>query len=170
MTYRCGHINPWWNEDYKSLDYIYVPIKNTHDEERWIKEGYRGVTLNGALYSMPRPMPNYADNFLNIFDWENQGLVFFRMLTLEMFPKHQDHYTSYKEKFNITDPYKIWRAVVFLEDWRSGHYFEVDNKPIVEWQKGDYVAWNYDTPHFAGNFGRDPRYTMQITGTQRDRT
>jgi hypothetical protein len=28
------------------------------------------------------------------------------------------------------------------------------------------VMWNYDVPHFAGNFGMEPRYTMQITGVQ----
>jgi hypothetical protein len=94
------------------------------------------------------------------------GIGFFRMNTLEMFPVHQDHYVSYQQKFDITDPTAIWRCIVFLEDWKSGHYMEVDGEPIVAWKKGDYVMWNYDVPHFAGNFGMEPRYTMQITGVQ----
>jgi kynureninase len=56
---------------------------------------------------------------------------------------------------------------VFLEDWKSGHYFEIDNVAHLNWRKGDYVLWNNDVPHFAGNFGIEPRYTMQITGTGR---
>jgi hypothetical protein len=52
-----------------------------------------------------------------------------------------------------------------MEDWKSGHYMEVDGNPIVNWNRGDYVMWNYDVPHYAGNFGIEPRYTMQITGT-----
>lgn len=167
MKVKFGHVDPWWNDDFKQLDYKYLPIKNTYDEERWLREGYRGVTLNGALYNMSETMPDYAQPFFTLFDWDNVGLGFFRMCTLEMFPLHQDHYISYKKLFNITDPGVIWRCIVFLEDWRSGHYMEVDGKPLVNWQRGDYVMWNYDVEHFAGNFGTDPRYTMQITGMQR---
>jgi hypothetical protein len=166
MIYQRGHIEPWWDDSFKELDYVYSPIKNSYDEERWIKEGYKNVTLNGALYSMPRPMPNYAIPFFTLFDWKNVGIGFFRMNTLEMFPVHQDHYISYQEKFNITDTSTIWRCIIFLEDWKSGHYIEVNGDPIVDWKKGDYVMWNYNVPHFAGNFGIEPRYTMQITGTK----
>jgi hypothetical protein len=166
MTYKQGHIDPWWDDSFKDLPYEYHPIKNTWDEDRWLAEGYCGITLNGALYAMPNPMPDYANPFTQLFDWENTGIGFFRMNTLEMFPVHQDHYVSYQQKFNITDPSTIWRCIVFLEDWKSGHYMEVDGKPIVDWRKGDYVMWNYNLPHFAGNFGTESRYTMQITGTE----
>jgi hypothetical protein len=116
---------------------------------------------------MPNPMPDYAQGFATLFDWDNVGIAFYCMRTLDMLPRHRDHYVTYIKKFNITDTSKIWRAIVFLEDWRSGHYIEVDGKPIVKWQRGDYAMWNYDVEHFAGNFGTDPRYTMQITGMQR---
>jgi hypothetical protein len=168
MTYKRGHVTPWWDDSFKQLDYQYIPIKNTDDEERWRKEGYTNVTLNGALYAMPRPMPDYATPFTRLFKWDNVGIGFFRMNTLDMFPLHQDHYTSYKKLFDITDTSTIWRCIVFLEDWKSGHYLEVDGDPIVGWKRGDYVMWNYDATHFAGNFGTEPRYTMQITGTQID--
>ena len=166
-NYKRGHIDPWWDDSFKLLDYKYIPIKNTHDEERWINEGYQNVILNGALYNMSNPMPDYATPFFTLFDWDNVGIGFFRMNTLEMFPVHQDHYISYRKLFKITDPGSIWRCIVFLEDWKSGHYMEIDNKPIVDWKRGDYVMWNFDVPHYAGNFGTESRYTMQITGTQK---
>ena len=147
MTYKTGHIDPWWDDSFKQLDYTYSPIKNTYDEERWVKEGYKNVTLNGALYAMPRPMPDYAMPFFTLFDWHNVGIGFFRMNTLEMFPVHQDHYISYREKFNITDTSTIWRCIIFLEDWKSGHYIEVDGNPMVNWKKGDYVMWNFKKRH-----------------------
>lgn len=167
MKYQTGHVDPWWDDSFKTLDYEYAPIKNTWDEERWRQEGYVNVTLNGGLYGMPKPMPDYAQGFTRIFDWDNVGIAFYCMRTLDMLPRHRDHYVTYINKYNVTDTAKIWRAIVFLEDWRSGHYIEVDGKPIVDWQRGDYVAWNYDVEHFAGNFGTDPRYTMQITGMTR---
>jgi hypothetical protein len=167
MKYKSGHIEPWWDNSFRELEYVYSPIKNSYDEERWIKEGYKNVTLNGALYSMPRPMPDYAIPFFTLFDWKNVGIGFFRMNTLEMFPVHQDHYISYQTKFDITNPSEIWRCIVFLEDWKSGHYFEIDGVSKLNWHKGDYVVWNYDVSHFAANIGLEPRYTMQITGTQK---
>ena len=167
MKYKVGHIDPRWDDSFKELDYEYLPIKNTHDEERWVQQGYKNVTLNGALYNMSKPMPDYAQPFFTLFNWDNVGLGFFRMCTLEMFPVHQDHYTSYRKLFNIIDTSVIWRCIVFLEDWKSGHYMEIDGKPHLEWKRGDYVMWNYNVPHYAGNFGTESRYTMQITGTQK---
>jgi hypothetical protein len=54
--------------------------------------------------------------------------------------------------------------LVLLEDWKSGHYLEVMDRPIVNWQAGQVVEWTYDTPHMAANIGLEPRYTLQITG------
>lgn len=167
MKYKFGHVIPWWDDSFKSLDYIYTPISNTHDLVRWINEGYRGVNFNGAIYDMKRPMPDYAQPFFTLFDWDNVGLTFFRMNTCEVFPLHADSFINYRQRHNIADPSVIWRCVVFLEDWKSGHYFEIDGKPHVDWKRGDYVAWNFDVPHFAGNFGLESRYTMQITGMTR---
>lgn len=170
MRYRFGHISPWWNDSFKELDYQYLPIKNTFDEDRWIKEGYVNVQLNGQTYNMQRleqNMPEYAKPFLTMFDWDHVGLNFYRQNTLNMFPAHADSYISYRKMWNIEDPNQIWRCIVFLENWKSGHYFEIDGNPLVNWQKGDYVVWNFDVPHFAANIGIEPRYTMQITGTQR---
>jgi len=166
MKYRFGHITPWWDNSFKNLNYVYYPLKNTHDEERWKAEGYDRLTLNGGLYNMSQPMPEYSQPFFKMFDWDNVGIAFYRMSTLEALPLHVDSYTSYVKMFHL-NPEQVWRCIVFLEDWKSGHYFEIDNVAHLNWRKGDYVLWNNDVPHFAGNFGIEPRYTMQITGTGR---
>ena len=168
-NYRFGHVNPWWDDSFKDLDYQYLPIKNTFDEDRWHNQGYASVRLNGATVNMKRlmeDMPAYAEPFLTMFDWENVGLAYYRQNTLDMFPAHADSYISYRKLWNITDPKQVWRCIVFLEDWKSGHYFEIDGVAHLNWQRGDYCVWNYDVPHFAANIGVEPRYTMQITGTQ----
>jgi hypothetical protein len=167
MKYKFGHVEPWWDDSFKSLDYIYTPLTNTDDLIRWINEGYRGLNLNGAIYDMKQEIPDYGKPFLTLFDWEHVGITFFRMVTCEALPLHSDAYNSYRKMFNIEDPNTIWRCVVFLDDWKSGHYFEIDGTPYLNWKKGDYVMWNYNVPHFAGNFGTEPRYTMQITGVKR---
>ena len=116
---------------------------------------------------MSQKMPDYAMPFYTMFDWENVGIAFYKMNTLDALPLHVDAYTSYRKMFAIDDPSVIWRCIVFLENWKSGHYFEIDGIAHMNWCAGDYVAWNNDVAHYAGNFGTEPRYTMQITGMQK---
>jgi len=80
-------------------------------------------------------------------------------------PEHVDTYERYIELFDLKGKEDtIRRAVLFLEDWQSGHYLEIEGQAIPHWSKGDYVAWTTNTPHMAANIGITPRYTLQITG------
>jgi hypothetical protein len=163
MIWKQGHIEPWWDDSFKKLDYQYYPLKNTHDLVRWINEGYAHLTLNGGLYNMPRPMPDYANGFFTLFPWQDIGIGFYKMATCDALPMHTDNYTSYRRMFDVSAE-QMYRAIVFLENWKSGHYFEIDGCPLMPWKAGDWVYWNDSVPHFAGNFGTQPRYTLQITG------
>jgi hypothetical protein len=87
------------------------------------------------------------------------------MDTCNILPYHRDTYSYYKNLFDITDNLSIWRAVIFLEDWKPGHIFEIENTPITNWKAGEYVLWQYDSEHMAANLGLDPRYTAQLTFT-----
>lgn len=166
--WTTGHIDPWWDDSFKTLDYKYRPLPNIHDEVRWIDEGYKNVVLNGAIYDMKNEMSDWTKPFFKLFGWENIGISFYRMNTLNMLPVHIDLYPKYRQLFNIQDLNIVNRAIVFLDNWKSGHYFEIDNVPFVNWRRGDFVTWNNDVPHFAGNFGLEPRYTLQITGMKND--
>ena len=163
MKWQTGHVDPWWDQSFKNLDYHYYPLKNTDDLVRWINEGYHHLNLNGGLYNMARNMPDYAKGFLTLFPWYDIGLAFYKMSTCDALPLHTDSYISYRKMFGVK-PEQMYRAIVFLEDWKSGHYFEIDGRPLLAWHAGDWVYWNNDVPHYAGNFGVAPRYTMQITG------
>lgn len=80
-------------------------------------------------------------------------------------PNHSDLYKRYIELFNLQGKEQtIRRALVLLEDWKSGHYLEAIGEPIVNWVAGTVVEWPYDTPHMAANIGLEDRYTLQITG------
>ena len=87
------------------------------------------------------------------------------MDTGTVLPNHSDLYKRYIELFQLHGrEHDIYRALVFLEDWSSGHYLELNFKPVVEWKAGECVIWQYDAPHMAANLGLRPRYTLQITG------
>ena len=78
-------------------------------------------------------------------------------------PLHIDKY-HYFTNTNKCDPDAIVRFNIFLEDWKSGHYFEVDNIPIVGWKKGQYVQLNNKLSHRSANVGDQNKYTAQVTG------
>jgi hypothetical protein len=87
------------------------------------------------------------------------------MRTGTVMPVHGDLYKRYIELFDLQGQEKsIRRALLLLEDWKPGHYLEVNGKPYVSWRAGDTVEWEYDAPHSAANIGLEDRYTLQITG------
>ena len=136
------NIDPFWDDEYLHLNYEEEEFNNTSDTERWLKMGYR-CQFTGAMCDMRKPQPS----------WNN---------TL---PTHQDTYKRYVELFNLQGKeYTIRRAIVFLEDWASGHYLELKGQPVTGWKKGFTPVWAYDAPHMAANIGATPRYTLQITG------
>lgn len=164
MRYRFGHIDPWWDDSFKQLEYKYLPHKDENMVLEWKAQGYANMHLNGAIH--PLNDNEYATPFLDYFGWKDAGAALYQMNTGDLLPVHRDHYLTYQRVFNITDTSVIWRAIVFMDDWRSGHYFDINNTPVVNWRRGDYIAWNFDVPHMAFNMGLEPRYTLQITGTQ----
>ena len=77
-------------------------------------------------------------------------------------PMHGDTYSRFRELYNWNGD--IHRAVLYMEDWQSGHISEIEDTVITNWKAGDYVVWKNDTPHLAANVGKTARYTLQITG------
>jgi hypothetical protein len=157
---RQGHIEPFWSKDYQNYNYSYDPHA-VDMETGWLEQGYHGFNLNGSKYV---PSEFVANKFRKIFNWSNQGITFYKMSTMDALPLHQDHYANYIKLNKVVDMTKIHRGIIFLEDWQSGHYLEVENRAILNWQAGDWVSWSYDTLHYAANIGQQPRYTVQVTG------
>lgn len=117
------------------------------------------------MYDMRNPEPGWIDPFREIFLWRNWAWSVYRMGPGTVLPNHGDTYARYRKIYGILNLDSIRRAVVFLEDWQSGHYFEIDHVPVTGWAAGDYVAWSGATQHLAANMGETPRFTLQITGT-----
>jgi hypothetical protein len=133
----------------------------------WLDQGYSDK-FTGAMCDMRSTQPTWNQKFIDIYaehGWHNIGTSYYRMSTGTVLPTHGDLYVKYKELFGLVGrEHTIRRAIVFLEDWKPGHYAEIQGNPIVEWRAGTVLEWTYDTPHMAANLGLDHRYTLQITG------
>jgi hypothetical protein len=160
-------IYQFWDDEYKTLDYISAPFNDPESVALWLSQGYQ-AKITGDLCDMRHRLPSWNQRFIDLYrqrGWHNIGVAYYRMHTGAVMPVHQDLYKRYIEVFGLHGQEKrIKRAIVFLEDWKSGHYLELDGSPIVNWKAGDVVEWQYDVPHMAANIGLEPRYTLQITG------
>jgi len=167
MTGRIeiGHVGRFWDDSFKNLPYNKVPpIEEEYNN--FIAQGYDPNHLKsfvGSMYNSSNPMPDWVTKRLDLFGLVNCGYSFYRMDPLEIMPKHSDHYQNYCRVFDTT-PDKVYRMVIMLENWKPGHYFELDGVGYVNWKAGDWFKWKGDVPHAASNIGTEPRYTLQITG------
>jgi len=160
-------IDPFWDRQYTVLEYTNESFNNPQDVDWWLAAGYPNK-FTGDMCDMRHPQPSWNDEIINHFaglGWKDIGTNYYRMTTGTVLPEHVDTYERYIELFDLKGKEDtIRRAVLFLEDWQSGHYLEVNSQPILEWQAGNFVVWFKDTPHMAANIGLTPRYTLQITG------
>ncbi len=161
------HLGKFWDDEYKKLNYIREPFNDPASVDTWVTQGYSGP-FTGLMCDMRSPQPSWNQQFVDIFSargWKDIGTSYYRMDTGTVLPDHQDLYLKYIDLFDLKGKeHLIYRAIVFLEDWQSGHYAEYDHEPFVGWRAGDCMAWCNDTPHMAANLGLQPRYTLQITG------
>jgi hypothetical protein len=157
----------FWDDEYCRLNYLNESFNDTASKDRWMSAGYPD-RFTGDMCDMRSQQPSWNQRFIDIFaglGWKDIGTSYYRMNTGTVLPTHGDLYVKYIQLHNLQgQEHRIRRAVVFLEDWSSGHYFEGMGVPLTNWVAGTVMEWTYDTPHMAANMGLSPRYTLQITG------
>jgi len=162
MTIIKGQITPTWDNEFRNFPYVKQPVTDK-ELQGWRDMGYMHDSFTGVMYGGKNTMPDWVYDIATLLHLSNPGFVFYKMSTGDIMPTHVDHFRKYCEIFNI-DRSQVKRAVVFLEDWKIGHYFDIGGEAIVNYEAGKYIIWDCDEPHFAANIGVEDRYTLQITG------
>lgn len=160
--WRQGKLEPLWQEEYKTLDYKHKPA-HSKDILHWRRQGFTFENFTGDMFANQYNMPNWVHSVAKVIGLVDCGFTFYKMKPGIVMPKHIDHFEKYCNLFNC-EKNEVYRAIVALEDWQSGHYFEIDNIPIVNYKAGEYVVWSHEVEHMAANLGQNSRYTLQITG------
>jgi len=169
MSYRIGKIPVSWTlDEIESLDYFYEPFNDPMTIDHW-KEVYRRDFTIGLQCDFRHPQPLSTQTVLSDlkqqgYDFDHIGTSYYKMLPGDILPYHRDTYTSFCRYHSVTTD-DIIRIIVFLQDWQPGFLFEIEDTPITKYPAGTFVAWLSNASHMAGNLGRGPRYTLQITGT-----
>jgi hypothetical protein len=161
------HVPAFWNDEFMHLDYVNESFNDPESTARWLELGYANK-FTGDMCDMRSAQPSWNPVIIDIFHqmgWQDIGTSYYRMMPGTILPTHQDLYKKYIDIFGLQgQEHTIRRAVIFLQDWQPGHYFEGMDEPVVKWRAGDVVEWCYDTPHMAANIGTTARYTLQVTG------
>jgi hypothetical protein len=163
-SYKTGKINLSLILDYKNLNYINKPFNDEETLRKWKSLGHNYEKYTGLMRDQSQQLPDWCFNVSKQIPLQNASITLYCMSPGTIMPKHSDTFIKYREIMNLEETNDVWRAVIFLEDWKSGHYFEIEETPMVNWKKSDYVLWKNDTPHMAANLGEENRYTMQVTG------
>ena len=82
-------------------------------------------------------------------------------------PSHLDTYYTFCKKNNVNSD-DVIRVNIFLENWKTGHYFEINENPVLQWKRGDAIIITTNEYHLSGNMGIVPKYTMQVTGVKNE--
>lgn len=166
-SYKTYHIDRFWNDEYLHLSYIMEPFNDPESVAKWMQQGFP-PKICGEMCDMRRGQPSWNQKFIDLFTqrgWKDIGTSYYRMTSGTIMPTHSDLYRAYVKRFQLEgQEHTISRALIFLEDWRPGHYLDCCGHAFVHWKAGDVVEWTYDTPHTAANIGFEDRYTLQITG------
>lgn len=163
------HIDPFWDDEFKKLEYHHEPFNDPKSVERWLAMGF-GEKICGAMCDMKHRQPSWNKKIIEYFEsrgWQDVGTSYYCMSPGTVMPEHSDLYRAYIKKFGLEEKtHTIRRALILLEDWKPGHYLDCMGRAFVHWRAGDVVEWTYDTPHTAANIGSVDRYTLQVTGHQ----
>lgn len=164
MPWSLGTIPVWWNSQHRDLAYQHEPFNNTKDVDAWRELGFTQKRFTGDMYDMRSIEPEWIAPFRQYFDMQHFSWSVYRMRPGDVIPEHSDTYQRFCEIHHIQDINLVQRYVVFLEDWASGHYFEIDRQPLTQWVAGSWVGWRGGIRHLAANMGSSDRYTLQLTG------
>ncbi len=156
-----GHIDIEGNVTKKDLDslkfkeevicYKQIPILEKYYDEN-----------NSKIYEIfENDVPTWMMDISNHLekDWDYTYHSILKVPPGQTIPYHKDKHYKIQNKYGKGDTFRYWIA---LEDWKSGHYFDVNDEPFLNWKKGDYVKFSSEW-HTGGNMGREPKYVAQIT-------
>lgn len=167
-----GHVNWLPNHFNEISDLPYMREKFNNDEQlaTWHNQGFnpRVGFLYDMRYAEQPPLTQKLIEYVKQQGLEHVGVSYYRMDRCDNLPYHSDTYKKYISLFDLEKRKKdIVRFIFFPENRKQGHILEVDGN-IIDWRAGDWVAWRYDLPHMAANFGPESRYTIQVTGVLRE--
>ena len=172
-----GRFEGSWSEELSRFEFVRL-INATDTDAQSSSTAYRQRTQElayGGYYhasntryyqQFGEDLPAFATRMAKATGLESFTVSMIRQDPGNSIPWHRDHYFQMKRKLGRADDDSdgILRFLVFLEDWKVGHYFQAGQTPFVQWKSGDVITFPPDMYHLSSNCGLEPKYTLQVTG------
>jgi hypothetical protein len=160
-----GHIQLPDNINLQSLDWkdYFQCYQQTEETKKYYNQ------YNSSIWQMFDCCPDWTYDIAKLLPqvFKNYVASITKIDPGQTVPWHQDKHYVLQEKFGSGD---TSRFLVFLEDWKTGHYFEIHNQPIVKWKRGDYLHFQRKDWHLSGNMGLEPFFSAQVTVLNLDKS
>jgi len=159
--------------DYSSLNFVKCDNVSIEGRSDWFEDQNKDYLNWGYLpenttyfqsFEVNRSIEKFCDS---VFSKYSVSVI--KQMPGNTIPTHVDTFYTFCKNNNYS-PSEVVRLNVFLEDWKTGHYLELDENPVLHWTKGDAIIIKYNVLHLSGNMGKEPKYTMQITGPKNELT
>jgi len=118
---------------------------------------------NSSIWQMfHEESPAWCHKFINKIpqDFDHAVLSIIRIDPGQTIPLHIDKHYWVQQTYGQG---KTHRYLIMLEDWKSGHYFELEKEPLTNWKAGDWIRFEQAQWHLASNAGIEPWYSAQVT-------
>lgn len=77
-------------------------------------------------------------------------------------PPHVDSFFQLRKKF--PDRPNPVRALIFIENWKAGHFLQCNDDVYTHWKCGDGLIVDRAQYHLSANAGVEDKYTVQVSG------
>lgn len=100
----------------------------------------------------------------------NHNVTFIKLDPGRTLPWHRDAFYLLKQQHPDWQKQKLIpiRYLIFLQDWKIGHFVQLENQVVTDWKAGDCWFFCNNTFHLGTNAGLEPFISMQISGFQQD--
>jgi hypothetical protein len=173
-----GNIDPFWQEELGAITELAKPKtwrtrgkgvdrpSEEYDQEEYDLEQF-GYGKDYVVGDLTWDVPETLGRLLVWFGMDNCKMRLHVQQPGQVWNLHLDKL----DKWNPTDPSRVMRVMIALNDWEPGHFFSYGNYIHTGWHAGDVTTFDWrNLPHATANAGHGPRITLQITGVVTDQT
>lgn len=132
-----------------------------------------GFSDDTIYFFRTRNIPPALMCIAKLLGMENIDVRIHRQMGGNMLHVHVDTFMSLSARehdphFNVLG---YERFVIALGDWYFGQMWHIGTEPWHQWKAGDIIFSRMrDVPHCTANCGKEPRYTMLVTGKMTDKS
>lgn len=153
------NINVFWKDDLSKHSYVRKVNFTAENLNHLDKNFYNKQDF--LLQSFNEELP-VSQNFKDTLNVKFGSVSWTCILPNTILPTHTDSFFTLRKEFNIEID-KCFRYLIFLEDWKFGHYVGFKNKNITHWTAGDVWKFNFQETHYAVNASNELFHTCQVS-------